>query len=315
LVPNRHGSTADYRYGFQGQEKDDEIKGEGNSLNYTFRMHDPRMGRFFAVDPLEKDFPWNSPYAFAENKVIAFTELEGAESLYYQVSLDQKGKPDIKLVDIKESWLDPFVPYHLVVSINGGEFQYYSDFTQDDIDEGLMKERLEWIAKNPKLAQANIDKNKERAKEDAQELKETTINIFAAGFTGGLMKAKANASQKTPVEKSAPKIKNVDESTDFKGATDYSSINDPKNVNASTKPTPRVVKEMKRLNKENNGGVLKDDVTGEIMVESKKSKTGITPPSNEVQVDHKTSVKNGGTREVKNLNLRTRKNNRDKWHH
>jgi RHS repeat-associated protein len=79
LVPNRHDSLEDYRYGFQGQEKDDEIKGEGNSLNYTFRMHDPRVGRFFAVDPLEKKYPWNSTYAFSENMVIQFNELEGLE--------------------------------------------------------------------------------------------------------------------------------------------------------------------------------------------------------------------------------------------
>src|SRR5690606_30055121 len=51
-----------YRYGFQVQERDDEIKGEGNSINYTYRMHDPRIGRFFAVDPLEMNFPHNSPY-------------------------------------------------------------------------------------------------------------------------------------------------------------------------------------------------------------------------------------------------------------
>ena len=81
LVPNRHRSTDDYRYGFQGQEKDDELKGEGNSLNYTFRMHDPRVGRFFATDPLEGKYPWNSPYAFSENRVIDSGELEGLESL------------------------------------------------------------------------------------------------------------------------------------------------------------------------------------------------------------------------------------------
>jgi RHS repeat-associated protein len=81
LVPNRHGSSNSYRYGFQGQEKDDELKGEGNSLNYTFRMHDPRVGRFFATDPLEKDYPWNSPYAFSENSTIAYIELEGGEKL------------------------------------------------------------------------------------------------------------------------------------------------------------------------------------------------------------------------------------------
>lgn len=68
-----------YRYGFQGQEKDDEIKGAGNSLNYKYRMHDPRLGRFFAVDPLFREYPWNSTYAFSENRVIDGVELEGLE--------------------------------------------------------------------------------------------------------------------------------------------------------------------------------------------------------------------------------------------
>lgn len=79
LVPNRYGSSDSYRYGFQGQEMDNELKGEGNSLNYTFRMHDPRIGRFFAVDPLTGKYPWNSPYAFNENSVINSVELEGLE--------------------------------------------------------------------------------------------------------------------------------------------------------------------------------------------------------------------------------------------
>lgn len=79
LVPNRHGNSGEYRYGFQGQEKDDELKGEGNSLNYEFRMHDPRVGRFFAVDPLTKKYPWYTPYSFSGNKPIQFVELEGLE--------------------------------------------------------------------------------------------------------------------------------------------------------------------------------------------------------------------------------------------
>lgn len=86
LVPNRHASASNYRYGFQGQEKDDEIKGEGNSLNYTFRMHDPRIGRFLSLDPLSPQYPHNSPYAFAENRVIDGIELEGLEFLDHNVS-------------------------------------------------------------------------------------------------------------------------------------------------------------------------------------------------------------------------------------
>jgi len=35
------------------------------------------------VDPLAKKYPWNSSYAFSENRVIDAVELEGAESLYF----------------------------------------------------------------------------------------------------------------------------------------------------------------------------------------------------------------------------------------
>ncbi len=84
LMPGRHAQQAsgDYRYGFQGQESDDEIKGEGNSVNYKYRMHDPRIGRFFAIDPLAPKYPHNSPYAFSENSTIAFIELEGLEKYF-----------------------------------------------------------------------------------------------------------------------------------------------------------------------------------------------------------------------------------------
>jgi RHS repeat-associated protein len=78
-MPGRHGAEGDYRYGFQGQEKDDEVKGEGNSVNYKYRMHDPRIGRFFAVDPLAPKYPWYTPYQFSGNKVINCVELEGLE--------------------------------------------------------------------------------------------------------------------------------------------------------------------------------------------------------------------------------------------
>jgi hypothetical protein len=68
-----------YRYSFQSQECDDEVKGEGNSVNYKHRMHDPRIGRFFAVDPLIVQYPHYSSYSFSGNKVIHAVELEGLE--------------------------------------------------------------------------------------------------------------------------------------------------------------------------------------------------------------------------------------------
>jgi hypothetical protein len=40
-----------------------------------------RSGGFLSVDPLAPEYPWNSPYAFSENRVIDGVELEGLEYL------------------------------------------------------------------------------------------------------------------------------------------------------------------------------------------------------------------------------------------
>ena len=71
--------TGDYRFGFQGQESEDELYGEGNASFFKYRISDNRLGRFFAIDPLAAEYPHNSPYAFSENRVIDGVELEGLE--------------------------------------------------------------------------------------------------------------------------------------------------------------------------------------------------------------------------------------------
>src|SRR6056297_2145473 len=80
-MESRSVSSEAYRFGFQGQEKDNEWTGQqGSHLAFKYRIHDARIGRFLSIDPLTKDYPWNSPYAFSENRVIDRIELEGAES-------------------------------------------------------------------------------------------------------------------------------------------------------------------------------------------------------------------------------------------
>jgi len=122
LQPGRHGNTSDYRYGFQGQEMDNELKGEGNSINYKFRMHDPRVGRFFAVDPLFREYPWNSTYAFSENDVVRSIDLEGREGsiVIYDFSTEEITKTKIDL--LKAGALGNGI---LVQSNHGGKTAYY----------------------------------------------------------------------------------------------------------------------------------------------------------------------------------------------
>lgn len=78
-MPGRSFSTPSYRFGYNGKEKDDEVKGGGAQYDYGFRIYDPRLGKFLSVDPLTKEYPWNSTYAFAENDVIRCIDLEGLE--------------------------------------------------------------------------------------------------------------------------------------------------------------------------------------------------------------------------------------------
>ena len=70
-----------YRFGFNGQEQDKELKGNGNSLNFKFRMYDSRVGRFYGIDPIARQYPFITPYNFAENDVIRAIDLWGLQKL------------------------------------------------------------------------------------------------------------------------------------------------------------------------------------------------------------------------------------------
>ncbi len=83
-ITTRTYSIEPYRYGFNGQEGDGEIYGDKLNYAFQYRMYDARIGRFWSVDPLKSDYPWNSTYAFAENRVIDGIDLEGLEYYYNQ---------------------------------------------------------------------------------------------------------------------------------------------------------------------------------------------------------------------------------------
>ncbi len=94
-MPGRTFTTGNkYRYGYNGQEKLDEVKGDGNTVEFKYRIDDPRIGRFLSIDPMYKSYPWNSPYAFAENRVIDGIDLEGAE---WDQSTDAKGNTKVSV--------------------------------------------------------------------------------------------------------------------------------------------------------------------------------------------------------------------------
>jgi len=67
-------------------EKDDEVKGGGNSYDFGARMYDNRVGRFLSLDNFTNKFAYKSPYDFAGNTPICAIDANGDSVLFYSVN-------------------------------------------------------------------------------------------------------------------------------------------------------------------------------------------------------------------------------------
>jgi RHS repeat-associated protein len=72
-----------YRFGFNGMEKDNELKGIGNSLDFGARMYDSRVARWMSIDPSASKYPSLSPYNAFENNPISLVDRNGEDAEYY----------------------------------------------------------------------------------------------------------------------------------------------------------------------------------------------------------------------------------------
>jgi RHS repeat-associated protein len=81
LLQNRNFTSEGYRYGFQRQEKDDEVKGAGNHYGFADYGYAPRLGRRWQVDPKTRKYPDVSPYSFCFNSPIYVIDIDGLEGI------------------------------------------------------------------------------------------------------------------------------------------------------------------------------------------------------------------------------------------
>ncbi len=77
----RGNNPDSYRYGFNGMEEDNSLKGPGNSYDFGARMYDSRLGRFLSIDAFTNQYTSHSPYNFTLNNPIQFFDEAG----YYPI--------------------------------------------------------------------------------------------------------------------------------------------------------------------------------------------------------------------------------------
>ncbi|QEC44391.1 RHS repeat domain-containing protein [Pseudobacter ginsenosidimutans] len=79
----RVGGDNKYKYGFNGKENDNEVKGTGNQIDFGSRVHDVRIGRFLSMDPLQAKYPSFTPYHFAGNNPTASIDYDGKDTIRF----------------------------------------------------------------------------------------------------------------------------------------------------------------------------------------------------------------------------------------
>ncbi|MCB9252947.1 MAG: hypothetical protein H6605_10800 [Flavobacteriales bacterium] len=73
-------TTMKYRFGFNTQEMDDEIYGEGNTTSAEFWEYDARLGRRWNIDPVNK--PWQCDYMCLSNSPLSKVDYNGDDDYF-----------------------------------------------------------------------------------------------------------------------------------------------------------------------------------------------------------------------------------------
>jgi RHS repeat-associated protein len=138
-MPGRQFNSGNYKYGFNGKEMDNEIKGSGNSYDFGARMYDSRLGRWMSVDPLYKKFSSLSVYVFVGNNplnyldpngkdIIALNDPKAARSAGHQAVLISDGQGGWNYVS-KDAFAGA-VPYGAKPVVTVKNFKSLDEFAQ-----------------------------------------------------------------------------------------------------------------------------------------------------------------------------------------
>lgn len=80
-MAGRSWNDSTYRYGFGGQEKDDEVKGMGNWYSFGDYGYDPRIVQRPSRDLKWRSYPSRSPYAVIAGNPIRYIDPNGLEPI------------------------------------------------------------------------------------------------------------------------------------------------------------------------------------------------------------------------------------------
>ncbi|KAB2892917.1 MAG: hypothetical protein F9K28_10780, partial [Bacteroidetes bacterium] len=99
IMGGRNSSADDYRFGFGGAEKQSGNVLNSGVLDFADRTYDSRICRWFTSDAEAVRYPSHSPYAFAVDNPIKWTDSDG------RIVRDANGNIIVTITDPNSEWL------------------------------------------------------------------------------------------------------------------------------------------------------------------------------------------------------------------
>ncbi|MCZ4222508.1 RHS repeat domain-containing protein [Pedobacter rhodius] len=300
-MPGRMFNLAgSYRYGFNGKENDNEVKGEGNQQDYGMRIYDPRVGRFLSVDPIANQYPELTPYQFASNTPIQAIDLDGLEKYHYSLDFDKKGAASLKLTSTEnfsewtwkpelgntafgfQLWEKVKNPYkEYIVSYNTTEYLIIAPVAAKM--ESTYKLSYDNLPSTSTVLDGLSDKI------ESTQVKTAIVQGFAGGLSTGRVRNRA--------------------SKEWEGPLDYSGLKEPRKVGPGMETTPSQRQRILDYNKKMNGGVLRSDEDGSVINMPKSVPKGGKADMKQAEVDHVEERVNGGSNSNRNLRVVSKEQN------
>ncbi|HCN38040.1 MAG TPA: hypothetical protein DIS94_10065 [Bacteroidetes bacterium] len=170
-MPGRGNNPDSYRYGFNGMEEDNSLKGPGNSYDFGARMYDSRLGRWMSVDPLDNAYPYSTPYSGIGNNPISFIDSDGEKISGFW---EYRNNHQVKLLIME---LEKYTGLKLEITRNGLKYSENSGATA--FSPSMRKDLMKYIDDTNKDVKFSLtSKNGCFYKEDVVEGRAVSIIYF-----------------------------------------------------------------------------------------------------------------------------------------
>lgn len=128
MVARTYASAEQYRYGFNGQEHEDDIA--GGDYDFGARIYDPRIARWLSIDPTKLQNVGWTPYQFGKDCPIAYIDPDGAKEYVFITDINATtGKVKIMKLPAKAVLMTDGIEHKVYEDSENYHYEnYYYDF-------------------------------------------------------------------------------------------------------------------------------------------------------------------------------------------